>query len=305
MGNIVKRESAALDVVSAEELETIQRVAKLMSASGFFETAGNEVKAIAQVATKILAGRELGFGPWASVAGIHVVQGKPVISANLMAAAIKAHPRYDYRVRKMAADEVAIEFFEDGRSLGVSRFSMADAKAAGLTNRENWKKYARNMLFARAMSNGVRWFCPDVFSGNAVYVPGELDEEEDLDFSMNDVPEIEVEPVRVEDSGPPPEPEVQEVPDSEPEPGPEPAVEDDPFSTDYPADWMSPNHAIVWAIEVGACANEYEARNSWKKVVRNISRTGKGTITADQLPEAFARFYRRQLEKLEDKEAKK
>jgi hypothetical protein len=29
------------------------------------------------------------------------------------------------------------------------------------------------MLFARAISNGVKWYCPDVFSG-PVYVPEEM-----------------------------------------------------------------------------------------------------------------------------------
>ena len=36
-----------------------------------------------------------------------------------------------------------------------------------------YKGFARNMLFARAMSNGARWFTPDVFGG-PVYTPDEL-----------------------------------------------------------------------------------------------------------------------------------
>ena len=32
---------------------------------------------------------------------------------------------------------------------------MKDAELAGLANRGPWKTYPRNMLFARAMSNGV------------------------------------------------------------------------------------------------------------------------------------------------------
>lgn len=31
------------------------------------------------------------------------------------------------------------------------------------------------MLFARAISNGVKWYCPDVFAG-PVYVPEEMQE---------------------------------------------------------------------------------------------------------------------------------
>jgi hypothetical protein len=35
-------------------------------------------------------------------------------------------------------------------------------------------KFPRNMLFARAMSNGVKWYCPDVTSGVTVYSEGEI-----------------------------------------------------------------------------------------------------------------------------------
>jgi hypothetical protein len=38
---------------------------------------------------------------------------------------------------------------------------------------QNLNKFARNMLFARCISNGIKWFCPDVFSGS-VYTPEEL-----------------------------------------------------------------------------------------------------------------------------------
>src|SRR3990167_7021515 len=75
----------------------------------------------------------------------------------------------------MDNDVVSIEFFETlggkRESIGVSTFTVADAKAAGT---QNLTKFPRNMLFARAISNGVRWFCPDVFSGSAVYTPEEL-----------------------------------------------------------------------------------------------------------------------------------
>jgi hypothetical protein len=152
-------------------MDDLQRMAKMLAMSGYFEASGDASTQIAQMATKILAGRELGYGPFASVQGIHVIKGKPTLSANLMAAAVKAHPRYDYRVRKMDNDEVSIEFFEDKQSLGVSTFNKADANAAGT---QNLGKFPRNMLFARAMSNGVRWYCPDVFYGNTVYAPEEL-----------------------------------------------------------------------------------------------------------------------------------
>ena len=127
-----------------------------------------------RTATLILAGAELGFGPIASLTGIHIVQGRVTLSANLIAAAIKRSGRYDYRVRGLSSGGAIIEFFQGSESLGISTFTMDDARTAGLANKEVWKTYARNMLFSRAMSNGARWYCPDVFSG-AVYTPEEMD----------------------------------------------------------------------------------------------------------------------------------
>lgn len=172
-------------------VDDIYRVGKMLALSGYFDAKGSSDMAIAQVCTKVLAGREMGYGPFASVQGIHIIQGKPSVSANLMAAAVKASGRYDYRVRSMGDDAVSIEFFEvtNGKreSLGVSSYTLKEAGAAGLTSNPTWKKFPRNMLFARALSNGVRWFCPDVFNGSAVYVPEELGANVDGDGNVIDV----------------------------------------------------------------------------------------------------------------------
>ena len=178
------------DLVKASDvnIDELKRLGIMLATSGYFETAQKQDQAVAQMCVKVLAGRELGFGPFASVNGIHVIKGKPAISANLMAAAVKSNPRYDYRVRQMDNDGAKIEFFEivDGKreSLGVSEFTRQDAKAAGT---QNMDKFGRNMMFARAMSNGVKWFCPDVFDGNVVYVPEELGATVDGDGNVIDV----------------------------------------------------------------------------------------------------------------------
>jgi len=165
-------------------LEDVQRVARLLAMSNYFDAkAAQGDTAIAQIATKILAGREMGYGPFASVQGIHVIQGKPVISANLMAAAVKRSGRYDYRVRRLDNDGCEVEFFQRNgdkwESVGKSNFTREDAKAAGLLGKDNWSKFARNMFFARALSNGIRWFAADVFDGSAAYTPDELGVTED------------------------------------------------------------------------------------------------------------------------------
>lgn len=150
-------------------VDDVARIGKAMAESGYF----SDARTAAQCAVKIMAGLEMGVGPFAAMTGVHIIQGKPAPGANLMASAVKSHPRYDYRVREMSTECVRIEFFDRGDSIGVSEFTFEDARKAGTKNLD---KFARNMLFARAMSNGVRWYCPDVFNGTTAYTPEELGE---------------------------------------------------------------------------------------------------------------------------------
>lgn len=157
-------------------LDDLARLSRMFAESGYF----TDARQAAQIGVKVLAGREMGFGPFASVNGVHIVEGKPTIGANLMAAAVKASGRYNYRVIRMDDQACELTFFEAGENVGVSAFTIEDAKRAGVkfTSSNNrptsWAKFPRNMLFARALSNGVRWYCPDVFMGSVVYTPDEL-----------------------------------------------------------------------------------------------------------------------------------
>lgn len=149
---------------------TTRELGEVLTKSGYFQDARD----VSQAIVKILAGRELGFGAIASMTGFYIVKGHVSMSANLMAAAVKRSGRYDYRVQALNDDACTIKFYEVAGGqrveLGESKFTMADAKRAGTGNTD---KFPRNMLFARAMSNGVKWFCPDV-TGGPVYTPDEL-----------------------------------------------------------------------------------------------------------------------------------
>jgi len=146
---------------------------KIMAESGMFA----DTRQAAQAIVKIQAGRELSIAPVAAMTGINIIKGKVALSANLMAARVKGFG-YNYRIREHTEDACELEFFEKGESVGKSRFSIEDAKKAGLMG-DNWRKFARNMLFARAMSNGAKWYCPDAFGGAPVYTAEELGESVD------------------------------------------------------------------------------------------------------------------------------
>lgn len=159
-------------IVATADVMTVGRV---LAQSGYFKDARQEAQAVA----KVLYGQELGIGPVTAMMSIHIIEGKPAASANLVAARIKTSGRYDYRVREHSAQACVIEFFErdhagNRETLGIVSWSMDDARAAGLTGRAPWKSYPRAMLFARAITEGARTHCPDVFGGAPVYTPEEL-----------------------------------------------------------------------------------------------------------------------------------
>jgi len=161
--------------------DEVERAAKAMAASGFF----TDTKQASQAIVKILAARELGLGPFAGMTGVNIIQGKPAFGANIMAACVKKSGRYNYRVTEMTEKACSIEFMErlGGKwiAVGISTFTIEDARKAGTKNLD---KFPRNMLFARAMSNGVKWFCPDVMNGSTVYTPEELGADVDEDGNI-------------------------------------------------------------------------------------------------------------------------
>lgn len=161
----------------AGEFGVMQSMAKSMVDSGFF----SDTKQVAQAMVKIQAGRELGLPPFASMTGIHIVQGKPVLGANLIATLVKNSGRYDYRIKALDNQSCVLEWYENGKPVGEAGFTMQEANAAGLTNKPTWKAYPSDMLFARALTRGARRYAPGIFGGAPIYTPEEIGVEVDAD----------------------------------------------------------------------------------------------------------------------------
>lgn len=162
-------------------IDDLQRLGEILSKSGFFKDCTDAAKAV----VKILAGSELGSPAFSSMTGIYIIQGRPALGANLMAAAVKRSGKYDYRVVELSDRICQIEFFQNSKAIGVSEFTAADAQKAGT---QNISKFPRNMLFARCLSNGCRWFCPDIFLGAPVYTPEELGATVDEEGNIVELP---------------------------------------------------------------------------------------------------------------------
>lgn len=175
--------------VYQENSMSIESMGNVFVKSGFFADTRDQAQAI----VKILAGKELGISPIASMTGVYIVKGKPSMGANLIAACIKNSGRYNYKVITLNEKECEIDFYERfdvGEKMtksGTSKFTIEDAKKAGT---QNIDKYPRNMLFARAMSNGAKWYCASIFSGG-IYTPDELGASVQYDES-GDINKVEV-----------------------------------------------------------------------------------------------------------------
>lgn len=182
MTNLAKIEAPSLTIQTVDQMKEISSI---MYQSGMF----SDTKSAAQIFVKVMAGSELGFKPFAAITGIAMIQGKPSIGANLIAAAIKANPKYRYKIVEHNQQTCKLECLErvddEWESMGISEFSMEDAKTAGLTGKSVWKSYPKAMLFARAISQAARFFFADVFLGSTVYTAEELGATETDEFGAS------------------------------------------------------------------------------------------------------------------------
>jgi hypothetical protein len=103
----------------------------------------------------------------------HIINGKPSLKSEAMLARFQqAGGKVDWH--EYTHDTVSGTFSHpQGGSLKVS-WTMQDATRAGLTGNPTWKKFPRQMLKARCISEAVRGIFPGVLSG--LYAPEEVGE---------------------------------------------------------------------------------------------------------------------------------
>ncbi len=105
-----------------------------------------------------------GMHPARAIQEFHIVQGRPAMKADAMLARFqKAGGRVDWHdyTEKMVSGTFS---HPQGGSIRVE-WTFEQAKKIGLTNKDNWKNYPRNMLRARCVSEGVRAVFPGIAQG--------------------------------------------------------------------------------------------------------------------------------------------
>lgn len=165
--------------VNPTTYEQLVEVAKVFAASGYFKDASEYTKAIA----KIQYGAELGIPLIASLNNIYIIEGKPSLSAALIAARIKTSGIVRFKVSEWTNEKCILEWFRlydvttrNWEKEGESSWSIEDTRQAQLANRDNHKKYPKAMNFARALTQGARAYASELFFGT-VYEHEEIQDE--------------------------------------------------------------------------------------------------------------------------------
>lgn len=125
----------------------------------------------------MLTAASLGLAPITGLRGIHVVQGKAVLSSDLLVAVVLRSGQCDlWRPLEVTAERCVIETRRKGHAEPIIHtWTIEQARKARLTGKGTWEQFPAAMLRARCSAELARMVYPDVLFG--VYVEGEIDED--------------------------------------------------------------------------------------------------------------------------------
>ena len=146
-----------------QNIGEIAQLATAFAVSNMFGTKSKE-----QAMVVLMTGMELGFAPAQSMRGIHVINGKPSLSADMMVAVCKNRPEICayFQLVKSDADGATYKTQRIGEPEPVTMsFTREEAKAAGLMKNPTWSAYPAAMCRARAASALARAVYSDLILG--------------------------------------------------------------------------------------------------------------------------------------------
>lgn len=155
----------ALVTQAAYPVSDLERMARAFAASKLFGVQNSD-----QALALCLVAQAEGRHPASAAQDYHIISGRPAKKADAMLRDFLASGgKVEWHT---LSDEKADATFSHPAG-GAARidWTMDRAKAAGINN-PMWKKYPRQMLRARVVSEGVRTVCPGATSG--MYVPEEV-----------------------------------------------------------------------------------------------------------------------------------
>jgi len=164
----------------------------------------NEIREMAEVAAKskmfgfkspdeamaiMLLCQAENLHPAIAMRDFHVIQGRPALKADAMLARFQ-QAGGSVKWEEYTDERVTGNFSHpNGGSVSVT-WTFEMAKKIGLTGKDNWRNYARAMLRARCVSEGVRTVYPGCVVG--VYTPEEVETFKTPSPTVKDMGEAEI-----------------------------------------------------------------------------------------------------------------
>lgn len=157
----------------AEEASQVHGIAKALSGTSFVPKAMQGRPD--EITGAILFGRELGLDPMTSLQTVHVIEGRPTLTANAMRGLATAA---GVRFRLINQSDTRVTMA--AKAPGDEQWTEVDwpidrAKKMGLTNKSNWQRMPQSMLIARATSELCRMVAANVMIG-CPYSSEEIDD---------------------------------------------------------------------------------------------------------------------------------
>lgn len=168
-------------VVSNHTFTEIRQMSTAIVRSGLFGVA-NEAQAI----SLLLLAQAEGLHPMTAARDYHIIKGRPSLKADTMLARFQqAGGKVEWLT--LNDREVKAKFSHSSGGSVIISWTIEDADRAGLLNKKGdmWKKYPRQLLRSRVVSEGVRTVYPGVVAG--AYTPEEIESSdgsyEDADYT--------------------------------------------------------------------------------------------------------------------------
>jgi hypothetical protein len=143
-----------------------------MAAAAVSSRLFSDIKTPEAALTLMLLCQAEGLHPITALRRYHIINGKPALKADAMLGDfMERGGKVTWKTTTDAECEGVFMSPAMGAPVAV-KWTMADAKRAGLTSNPTWSKYPRQMLRARVISEGIRLAMPSVVAG--VYTPEEV-----------------------------------------------------------------------------------------------------------------------------------
>lgn len=237
-------------------------------------------------------GHEVGLRPMQALQNIAVINGRPAVWGDALPGLCKASPVYEDLLETFEREDdpdflVAVCVAKRHGSTPVTaRFSVQDAKRAGLWTKPIWQNYPRRMLQMRARSFALRDAFPDVLKGLIA-----IEEARDLPppaYHPSDAPTIDAAPEPPAEAAPP----LAEAPspDTSAEAGPDASPANPP--ADPPSDGTTEPSGLssepnrIYPLETKQGVTTFRTSEEWLDCWARIVRACKSANALDKLQTA-------------------